>query len=87
MRVDLCPSGGEAIARIKQNEYDLVFMDHMMPGMDGIEATRRIRALPGKRFGEMPIIALTANAIAGMEEVFLDNGLGVCRTINNLSEQ
>jgi CheY-like chemotaxis protein len=47
-------------------------MDHMMPGMDGLEATAVIRDLDGR--GEMPIIALTANAVSGMREMFLQNG-------------
>jgi CheY-like chemotaxis protein/iron only hydrogenase large subunit-like protein len=70
MHIDLCQSGVEAIRAVKTNNYDLVFMDHMMPEMDGIEATELIR-----RFnGSLPIIALTANAISGMKEMFLANG-------------
>jgi CheY-like chemotaxis protein len=52
----------------------MVFMDHMMPGTDGIEATAKIRALEGEYFGQVPIIALTANALAGMREMFLSKG-------------
>jgi CheY-like chemotaxis protein/HPt (histidine-containing phosphotransfer) domain-containing protein len=52
----------------------MVLMDHMMPGMDGIEATKRIRELGGERFAKLPIIALTANAISGMRDMFLQNG-------------
>jgi CheY-like chemotaxis protein len=66
-------NGQEAIGLVQKNEYDIVFMDHMMPEMDGIETTARIRALGGK-FKDMPIIALTANAIAGAREMFLANG-------------
>jgi signal transduction histidine kinase/CheY-like chemotaxis protein/HPt (histidine-containing phosphotransfer) domain-containing protein len=73
MKVDTCLSGEESIELLKENEYDLVMMDHMMPGMDGIEATTAIRALGG-RFAELPIIAVTANAVAGMKETFLANG-------------
>ncbi|MDR2734584.1 MAG: response regulator [Spirochaetota bacterium] len=77
--VDLCESGVEAIEFVKCREYDIVFMDHMMPGMDGIEAVAAIRALEGDesspdRFRILPIVALTANAIVGMREVFLENG-------------
>jgi DNA-binding NarL/FixJ family response regulator len=54
--------------------FDLIFMDHMMPDMDGVEATKRIRALVGERFKKLPIIALTANAVSGMMEMFLENG-------------
>jgi CheY-like chemotaxis protein len=49
-------------------------MDHMMPGMDGVEAAKRIRALGTKYAEDIPIIALTANAVAGTEQMFLTNG-------------
>jgi signal transduction histidine kinase/CheY-like chemotaxis protein/HPt (histidine-containing phosphotransfer) domain-containing protein len=73
MQVDLCLSGAEAIHAVKKNRYDLVFMDHMMPEMDGIEATKRIREL-GAEYLNLPIVALTANAVSGMKEMFLANG-------------
>jgi signal transduction histidine kinase/CheY-like chemotaxis protein len=72
--VDICQSGAEAIDLVKKKEYDLVFMDHMMPDMDGIETTAAIRALWGERFKTMPIVALTANAMVGMREMFLEKG-------------
>jgi CheY-like chemotaxis protein len=59
------------LAEANQNQYDLVFMDHMMPEMDGIEATKIIR----EAGNTMPIIALTANAIAGVKEEFLAAGM------------
>jgi signal transduction histidine kinase/CheY-like chemotaxis protein/HPt (histidine-containing phosphotransfer) domain-containing protein len=75
-RIDTCLSGAEAIELVKKNKYDLVFMDHMMPEMDGIEATAAIRAWekeePSRR--QIPIIALTANAVVGMREMFINNG-------------
>jgi len=74
MRIDLCKSGPEAIEAVKRNHYDLVFMDHMMPEMDGIEATALIRSMEGERFRNMPIIALTANAVIGMREMFMEKG-------------
>jgi len=76
MNVELCRSGIEAIEAVKAIEYDLVFMDHRMPGVDGIEATKRIRALGDgdPRFEKLPIIALTANAMSGVKEMFLENG-------------
>jgi signal transduction histidine kinase/DNA-binding response OmpR family regulator len=74
MHVSTCSSGLEAIELIRAHTYDLVFMDHMMPGMNGIEATKIIRATEGDYFRELPIIALTANAVAGMKEMFLQNG-------------
>ncbi|MDR3332581.1 MAG: response regulator [Synergistaceae bacterium] len=73
MAVDTCLSGQEAVNLVKENHYDLVLMDHMMPDMDGIEATAAIRSLGG-RFKELTIVALTANAVSGMREMFLENG-------------
>ena len=74
MRVDTCRSGPDAIAAVQAEHYDIVFMDHMMPGMDGIEATRRIRGILGDYYRKLPIIALTANAVAGAREMFLSEG-------------
>jgi len=76
MQVDLRLSGVEAVGAVKVNSYDLVFMDHMMPGMDGIEATKIIREMGNENphYANLPIIALTANAISGTKEMFLSNG-------------
>jgi signal transduction histidine kinase/CheY-like chemotaxis protein/HPt (histidine-containing phosphotransfer) domain-containing protein len=76
MQVDLRLSGIEAIEAIKANIYDLVFMDHMMPGMDGIETTKHIREMGSENpyYAKLPIIALTANAVSGTKEMFLSNG-------------
>jgi signal transduction histidine kinase/HPt (histidine-containing phosphotransfer) domain-containing protein len=73
LHIDTALSGPEAIEKIKRNEYDLVFMDHMMPKMDGMEAAQEIRKL-GKEYEKLPIVALTANAVSGMREMFLSNG-------------
>jgi CheY-like chemotaxis protein len=73
LQIDTAASGHEAIKKIKQNKYDLVFMDHMMPVMNGIETTQKIREL-GSEYRELLIIALTANAVSGMKEMFLNNG-------------
>jgi signal transduction histidine kinase/DNA-binding NarL/FixJ family response regulator/HPt (histidine-containing phosphotransfer) domain-containing protein len=71
LKIETASSGFEAIEKIKGgNEYDIVFMDHMMPGLNGIEATKVIRGLGYKS----SIVALTANAIAGQAEMFLANG-------------
>jgi CheY-like chemotaxis protein len=64
-------SGFDAIEKIKDgNVYDIVFMDHMMPYMDGIEATKIMRELGY----DSPIVALTANAVVGQADVFLTSG-------------
>jgi signal transduction histidine kinase/CheY-like chemotaxis protein/HPt (histidine-containing phosphotransfer) domain-containing protein len=70
--IDCCSGGEDAVRLARENRYDLILMDHMMPGMDGIEATEQIRRAPG---AESPvIIALTANAVTGMKEMFLEKG-------------
>jgi len=76
MKVDCVTSGVEAIDLIKRGEpvFDAVFMDHMMPEMDGIEATQLIRGLDTEYAKNVPIIALTANAIVGNDKMFLDKG-------------
>lgn len=73
IRPTLCSNGIQAVAAMKVKNFDLIFMDHMMPGMDGMEATRQIRAIPtdGER---VKIVALTANVMQGIDKVFLDNG-------------
>ncbi|MCL2187229.1 MAG: ATP-binding protein [Defluviitaleaceae bacterium] len=73
MQVDLCDSGKSAIEAVCNFDYDLIFMDHMMPEMDGVEAVKIIRGL-GEKHAKMPIVALTANAIVGAREMFLQNG-------------
>jgi CheY-like chemotaxis protein len=74
IQADTADSGATALEMVQKKQYDLVFMDHMMPGMDGIETTQRIRAL-GKRHIETPIIALSANAILGARELFIEAGM------------
>jgi signal transduction histidine kinase/CheY-like chemotaxis protein len=69
-------SGKQAIERVREGHiYDLIFMDHMMPEMDGIEATRIIREEIGTEYAKtVPIVALTANALVGNESMFLKKG-------------
>jgi len=75
MQVDLLDNGQAAIARIQAGTpvYDVIFMDHMMPGMDGIETVDRIRALGTEYAKKVPIIALTANAIQGTDKMFYEH--------------
>src|SRR5205085_4304667 len=73
---DIASNGMEALAAVEKNGYDVVFMDMQMPGMDGLEATRRIRDLEkttGRR--RAVIIAMTANAMMGDRERCLASGM------------
>ena len=74
MKMVMVPSGPAAIEALQSKDYDLVFMDHMMPEMDGVEATQYIRGLEDEYYQKVPIIALTANAVSGAREMFLSNG-------------
>ncbi|MDR3165700.1 MAG: PAS domain-containing protein [Synergistaceae bacterium] len=72
-----CLGGGrQAVETVREGniEYDVIFMDHIMPGMDGIEAVRTIRGINSDYARKIPIIALTANALVGNEDMFLKNG-------------
>ncbi|MDR0503880.1 MAG: response regulator [Treponema sp.] len=71
LKIDSVSNGFDAIKKIEDgNVYDIVFMDHMMPKMDGIEAVKILRGMGYSK----TIIALTANALSGQEKMFLDNG-------------
>ncbi|MCM1144929.1 MAG: PocR ligand-binding domain-containing protein [Blautia sp.] len=74
MQVDTATSGMEAIDKISRYHYDLIFMDHMMPEIDGVETTRIIRRLHPE-YNDVPIIALTANAVEGTKEQFCQEGM------------
>lgn len=75
MQIDTAENGMQAVAMVQQNQYDLVLMDHMMPVMDGIVATGKIRELPDERYKKLPIIALTANAMVDARKEFLNAGM------------
>lgn len=73
---DLVDNGQDSVDMIrKQVHYDLVFMDHMMPELDGIEATKMIRAIGTPYTDKLPVVALSANAVKGMETEFLVSGM------------
>ena len=77
LRIDCVTSGQEAIELIRAENprYDMVFMDHMMPGMDGVQAVNIIRhEIDSEYSRQVPIIALTANAVVGMREMFIEKG-------------
>lgn len=72
--IDIANNGQEAIAMVQEQQYDLIFMDISMPEMDGMVATKKIRAI-SKIHKEMPIIALTAHALSGDKERFIEAGM------------
>ena len=74
IKVDTAMSGQECLEKVMKNHYHLILMDQMMPIMDGIETAAKIRNLPQKDKKNVPIIALTANAIRGAREMFLEKG-------------
>ena len=74
MKIDTALSGKDAVLMVTDKRYDIIFMDHMMPEMDGVETTRVIRRLLGNN-GQVPIIALTANAVEGTAEMFISEGM------------
>lgn len=74
MQVMTADSAKSAIAMLRSKDYDIVFMDHMMPEIDGVEATGMIRATEGEYYKKLPIIALTANAINGVRDMFINAG-------------
>lgn len=75
MQLMTAESGRAAINMLRSRDIDLVFMDHMMPEMDGIEATKIIRDMDGDYYKKLPIVALTANAVNGVREMFIQEGL------------
>ena len=74
MKVSMAGGGMEALEKLEKTAYDCVFLDHMMPEMDGVETLHKIRRKPGPYFQALPVIAFTANAIGGAREMFLAEG-------------
>lgn len=75
MKVDLASGGKEAIRMVQKTRYNIIFMDHMMPVIDGVETTIQIRALAGEYYKNVPIVALTANAQADARDKFEKAGM------------
>ncbi|MDD7177942.1 MAG: ATP-binding protein [Lachnospiraceae bacterium] len=73
-RVDLAHSGEECLRMVQQESYDLIFLDHMMPQMDGVETLHAMKQSDSPFNKNTPVIALTANAIAGAREKYLEDG-------------
>lgn len=74
IQIDTAESGEDAIPMYKNRHYDVIFLDHMMPGKDGIETLTEMRALKGTPNDETKVICLTANAISGMREMYINAG-------------
>ena len=74
IQTDTALNGLRAVNMVRDTDYDLVFMDHMMPDMDGIDTTVAIRNL-GEKYKNLPIVALTANAVGGVREMFKAEGM------------
>ena len=72
--VETCLSGREAIERCRGESYDIIFLDHMMPGLDGVGTLKRIREIDNGIYQDLPAIALTANTVSGAREMFRSEG-------------
>jgi signal transduction histidine kinase/FixJ family two-component response regulator/HPt (histidine-containing phosphotransfer) domain-containing protein len=74
VNIDTAGSGREALNLCARNLYDVIFLDHMMPDMDGIETLHALKVLKDNKNVETPVVCLTANAISGMREMFISEG-------------
>lgn len=74
IQVSEADGGAECLRLVQENHYDLIFLDHMMPEMDGVETLHRMRALPEFPCKDTPVVVLTANAITGAKEAYLKEG-------------
>ena len=75
VQVVTADSGRAALSLLRSKDIDIVFMDHMMPEMDGVETTKAIRRMEGEYYKNLPIIALTANAVNGVRDMYIEEGL------------
>lgn len=74
IQVSEAGGGAECLQLVRENHYDLIFLDHMMPEMDGVETLHRMRELPDYPCKDTPVVVLTANAVAGAREQYLEEG-------------
>jgi len=74
IQVDDVNSGKGCLEKVVQNKYDIIFMDHMMPEMDGVETFEKMKEMPDNKCKDTPVVILTANAIAGAKEQYLSQG-------------
>ncbi|MDD6307705.1 MAG: ATP-binding protein [Clostridiales bacterium] len=75
MQIDVAESGKKSLAMVQEKKYDIIFMDHLMPVMDGVETTECLRKMEGTYYKEVPVIALTANAMTEAQKVFAEAGM------------
>lgn len=75
MQIDLASDGRQALELIQEKKYDLIFMDHLMPVMDGVEAVKELRKLEGTYYKEVPVIALTGNTAQEQREEYIQAGM------------
>ena len=74
IEVDTCLSGREAVVQCSSVSYDIIFLDHMMPGFDGVETLKKIREIHNGIYQDLPVIALTANTVSGARDMFRSEG-------------
>ncbi len=74
VQIDTAESGYECLTAVTRKHYDIIFLDHRMPGIDGIETLKRMKELPGNLNTETPVISLTANAVSGARKQYIDAG-------------
>ena len=74
VQIVTCSNGRECLERMQKEHFHIILLDHMMPGMDGMEVIKRTRTLENNMCTSTPIIALTANALKGMKEMYLEAG-------------
>ncbi len=74
IQIDEAGNGRECLEKVKQNTYDIIFMDHMMPELDGVETFRIMKEMENFPCKDTPVVILTANALVGAEEKYLQEG-------------
>ncbi|MBR3458220.1 MAG: response regulator, partial [Selenomonadaceae bacterium] len=74
MQIDTAESGRECLRLVGKNRYDIIFLDHRMPEMDGIETMQRMREIAGNPNKDTPVISLTANVVSGARSMYIDAG-------------
>ncbi len=74
VQIDTAESGYECLNRARKTHYDIIFLDHRMPGIDGIETLERMKDLPGSLNQDTPVISLTANAVSGARSMYIEAG-------------